>query len=78
MQYTATNAKNDYPPNIKRSQVIELGKRAGLKEGAVRALIDGADAPLRPRCLAGQRYGYFRLTEVVAAFFPAADSDSTS
>lgn len=74
MNYTARQALNDYPPNLKRSQVIELGLRFGLKQRAVRTLIEGPDAALKPRTLAGQRYGYFRLSEVIATFTP----DSTS
>lgn len=74
MNYTATQARHDYPPNLKRAAVLELGARCGLSRSTVRTLIEGADAPLKPRPLAGQTYGYFQLEDAIKTFFP----DSTN
>lgn len=74
MNYTPTQARDDYPPNLKRAAVIELGIRVGLSKSTVRTLIEGPTAPLRPRPLAGQRYGYFLLEDAIKTFFP----DSTN
>lgn len=67
---TAKTILETYPPNIKRKQVIELGRQCGLSAATVRSMIDGADALVKPRLLGGQRYGYFSTQEVVDAFFP--------
>jgi hypothetical protein len=74
MNYTATQARHDYPPNLKRAAVIQLGERCGLTRTTVRTLIEGPAAPLKPRLLAGQKYGYFLLEDAIKAFFP----DSTN
>lgn len=74
MNYTPTQARHDYPPNLKRAAVMQLGERAGLSRSTVRTLIEGPTAPLKPRRLAGQKYGYFQLEDAIKTFFP----DSTN
>lgn len=70
MNYTATQARHDYPPNLKRAAVIELGERCGLTMSTVRTLIEGETATFKPRRLAGQKYGYFLREDAIKAFFP--------
>lgn len=74
MNYTPDQATHDYPPNLKRWQVIELGIRFGLKQGAIRTLIEGEEAVLKPRKIARQKYGYFKLEDAIRIFNP----DSTT
>lgn len=67
--YTADQARAEYPANIKRAAVLEIGAKCGLSSWSVRCLIEGPEAPLKARHFAGQRRGYFRLEEVIEQLF---------
>lgn len=66
MTYTRAQIETEYPPLMKRGQVIELGRKLGMTTWTVRQLIEGPDAVLKPNVIGGQLRGYFKRNDVLA------------
>lgn len=71
---TTTDVTTQYPPRMRRGQVIELGRKLGLSDYAVRKLIEGEAAPVRGIVYPGTQKQYFDRADVVQSLFTLAES----
>lgn len=68
--YTTTQAKADYPPQLRRAAVLELGAKFGFTERTMRTLIEGPEAAIKSHKFGKQVRGYFNRDDVLTALFP--------
>jgi len=70
VNYTPTQAKADYPPQLRRAAVLELGSKFGFSLSSMRVLIEGPEAPIKSHRFGTQIRGYFARDDVLNALFP--------
>lgn len=72
--FSVSDAIEQYPPRMKRSQVVELGGRLGLSEWTMRRMLEVRPAPIRGIVYPGRRYQYFDRDTVIQTLFQSAVS----
>ncbi len=68
--YTPSQAKAEYPPQLRRAAVLELGSKFGFSLSSMRTLIEGETAPIKSHKFGKQKRGYFNRDDVLNALFP--------
>lgn len=68
--YTLIQAKADYPPQLRRAGVIELGSRFGFTVKTMRTLIEGPEAIIKGHTFGNQKRSYFHRDEILETLFP--------
>ncbi len=69
---TESQARQNFPALMRRGHVIELGRRIGIAEYSVRALIEGDQAPIKGIVYPRTCRKYFNREEVLHAMFTHA------
>lgn len=70
--YSPAQARADFPPQLRRAAVLDLGARFGFTIPTMRALIEGPDASIKSQKFGTQKRGYFAREDVLNALFPSS------
>ncbi|HEY1053432.1 MAG TPA: hypothetical protein VGE39_26855 [Prosthecobacter sp.] len=71
-QSPAEECRRLFKPKLKRGEVLALGERYGISKTTMRALIEGAGAPVKREVYGGQTRGYFDREQLIRQLFREA------
>lgn len=66
---TIADAIAQFPVRMRRSQVMEMGRKLGLTDWMVRRMLNERATVIKPIIYPGTRYAYFDRTEVINTLF---------
>lgn len=70
--YTAADAQQEYPPKMRRGQVMELGRKVGVGEWTMKSLLDPGGRVISRIVYPGTTRAFYDRSEVIKALFTSA------